>query len=134
MGQGLPAELPGQGAPVGAQQVDVVAHPGFHGDALAALVGQKTAGGGQLGENFRLFENSVRQVVEIALCRFRAGVGPGEKQRVQLGLGRGDGNDFHYVFFIRIILHGGAAAHAVMGADRIAHGKAVKQRGDKLRF
>ena len=120
---------------VGADQIDLVAQlVVIHGNDLPVLVGQEALQLGQLLQQLRFLDNTVRQFLEIFHSGCGIFVGAGQQQSVQLLLGSGDGNDLDYVFIIRIFLHGRAAAHTVVAAHGVAHDKAVQQRRNEFLF
>ena len=122
-----------QGALVAAHQVHLIAQPPpGNGNQLPALIGQEAVQLGQLFQEFRFLQNALTDLTVVVHGIRRILIGTGQKQRVQLGLGWGNGNDLDDIFLI--FPDGGTAADAVVFAHGLPHGKAVKQGGDESGF
>ena len=132
MGQRGLLQMAVQGAVVGGQQIDLVTQAVVvHGNDLPCLTGHKTVQTGQLLMQLDLLDHAVGQILEILQGACGVLVGACQKQSVQLALGSGDGQNFNDVFVISTLLDRGAATHAVMAADGIAHLEAVQQGRDE---
>ena len=87
---------------------------------------------GKLQKQAGFLDGVFSQFFEIFSSSTGIFVSAGQQQSVQLLLGSRDGNDLDYVFVIRILLHGRAAAHAVMIADGVANDETIQQGRDEL--
>ena len=127
--------IPLQGKPESAEQNHLVADAVFlHGLRLAALKGDKALQAGKALQQRGLLHQIVRLLTEILRSLCRVFVGAGDQQRVQLGLGWGNGNHLDNVFSFGICLHRGIAANAIMVVDGVTHGEAVQQGRDGKLF
>ena len=132
---GVPADILLQSMTVAGQQIHPIAQVAmFHGDYLPAFKRQKAFQSGQIFQTSGFPLHGVRQFTEIFQRCGGFPKGAGQQQSVHLGLGCGDRDNFNNIFFIRVFLQCGIAAHTVMLAEGGAHGKAIQQRRDKFRF
>ena len=122
-----------QGALVAAHEIHLIAQPPpGNGHQLPAFIGQEAVQLGQLFQEFRFLQNALTDLTVVFHGIRRILIGTGQKQRVQLGLGWGNGNDLDDIFLI--FPNGGTAADAVVFAHGLPHGKAVEQGGDESGF
>ena len=81
-----------------------------------------------------LFQQIVGKLAEIFHRLRGIFVSAGDQQRIQLGLGGGDGNHFYNIFTLGVFLYSGITANTVMVVDWRTDGKAVQQGGDGKLF
>ena len=135
LGHIIPADIFFQGLAVAAEQIYLIAQVTMlHGNGLPAFEGQEALQPGQVLQALGFRIHAVSQFPEIFQCGGRLPEGTGEQQRIHLGLGCGDRNNFNDVFFFRVFLQCRIAADTVVLAEGCAHGKIIQQRGDKFRF
>ena len=134
MGHHALAEQPFQCTVIIGQKIDIIADLVLHGNDLGLHIGNKALHLGKLFQNFRFLDNAVGKILEIGKGCGGTAVCAGKQKGIELYLRCGDGNNLNYVLFIRVLLHGRAAAHAVVVADRITHSEIIQHGGDQFRL
>ena len=135
MGHGIATHILIQGLAVAAQQVNLVTQMILLlGYDLPVLVGYEALKLGELLEQLGFPDDSVGELLEIVHGSGGVFICTGQQQGIQLDLGCGNGNDFYYVFFVGILLHGRTAADTAVVAHGAAHDKTVQQRRDEFGF
>ena len=124
-----------QSAAVTADQIHMIPQPVFlHGRHLPALIALEPIQLGHALQELRLRGGIIGHLTIVVQSGGRVFVGACYQQCVQLGLGRGDGQNLYDVFLIGSLLHGGAAAHTRTAAHGRTQHKAIQKRGREIGF
>ena len=127
MCDGLFAHITQKRSLVAAQKIDLVTESAvFHGNDLAAFVGEKSFQFGKHIERIHFCGNGLCSFLEVVCCFRRILVCTGQKQCIQLDLRHRNRDYFYNVFLICIFLHGRIAANAVMVTHGTADDKSVQ--------
>ena len=133
MGHGGAAQGLFQRPAVFSHQVHMVSQAVLlHGGDLPALIGLEPFQGGHVLQELRLGPGLLGLLAEIIQRGGGVFVGPCYEQGIQLGLGRGNGQNFDNIFLIGTLFHGGAAAGPGTVAHGSAQGKAVQKRRNQI--